>query len=185
MNIAVKAYQRYRPAYRNKVFGVGYLKTGTTSLRRAFERLGYKHCGWSKANRALYKRGDFDALLDIARRHESFEDLPWNKPDLIEFLLPHFPRARFVLTVRDESAWLRSWHKHNAKWGGHNTEAEALAIYHRHTDAMHALLAPTGRLLVIDVTAGDGYDKLCPFLGKRVLQEPFPHTNVTKYASPE
>ncbi|HMB92466.1 MAG TPA: sulfotransferase [Rhodothermales bacterium] len=49
MNIIYKTYHRYRLAYRDKVFGVGYLKTGTTSLRRAFEQLGYKHCGWSKA----------------------------------------------------------------------------------------------------------------------------------------
>ncbi|HMB92467.1 MAG TPA: hypothetical protein VKP65_16560 [Rhodothermales bacterium] len=54
-------------------------------------------------------------LMDLARRYESFDDLPWNKPDLIEYLLPHFPEARFVLTVREKAGRLRSWHKHNAK----------------------------------------------------------------------
>ena len=29
-------------------------------------------------------------------------------------------------------------------------------------------------LLVMDVEAGDGWEKLCPFLGKEVLTSPFP-----------
>ena len=32
-------------------------------------------------------------------------------------------------------------------------------------------------LLVIDVTAGDGWDRLCPFLGVDVPDAPFPHRN--------
>jgi hypothetical protein len=34
---------------------------------------------------------------------------------------------------------------------------------------------PESRLLVMDVTAGDGWDKLCGFLGVPVPDEPFPH----------
>ena len=34
---------------------------------------------------------------------------------------------------------------------------------------------PADRLLVMDVTAGDGWDKLCAFLGLPVPDAPFPH----------
>jgi Sulfotransferase domain len=36
---------------------------------------------------------------------------------------------------------------------------------------------PAERLLLMDVTEGDGWEKLCPFLGAPVLPTPFPHHN--------
>jgi hypothetical protein len=36
---------------------------------------------------------------------------------------------------------------------------------------------PPERLLVMDITAGDGWDKLCPFLDVPVPSVPFPHLN--------
>jgi hypothetical protein len=36
---------------------------------------------------------------------------------------------------------------------------------------------PASRLLVMDVTAGEGWDRLCPFLGVPVPATPFPHAN--------
>jgi hypothetical protein len=33
------------------------------------------------------------------------------------------------------------------------------------------------KLLILNVCDGEGYDKLCPFLGLDVLNEPFPHKN--------
>jgi len=38
---------------------------------------------------------------------------------------------------------------------------------------------PPHRLLVMDVTRGDGWDLLCPFLGLPIPSEPFPHENRT------
>ena len=38
---------------------------------------------------------------------------------------------------------------------------------------------PHDRLLVMDIIAGDGWDKLCPFLGKPVPEAAFPHRNAT------
>jgi 3'(2'), 5'-bisphosphate nucleotidase len=35
-------------------------------------------------------------------------------------------------------------------------------------------------LLIIDVTAGEGWEKLCPFLGKPIPDLPFPKANVTQ-----
>ena len=36
---------------------------------------------------------------------------------------------------------------------------------------------PPSRLLVMNITAGDGWELLCPFLGVPIPSEPFPHEN--------
>lgn len=36
---------------------------------------------------------------------------------------------------------------------------------------------PSERLLVMDVCAGEGWEKLCPFLGVNIPNTPFPHAN--------
>ena len=40
---------------------------------------------------------------------------------------------------------------------------------------------PPDRLLVMDVIGGDGWDKLCSFVGLDPPDEPFPHSNVSRY----
>ena len=51
----------------------------------------------------------------------------------------------------------------------------------------HNLLAqlriPADRLLVMDITAGDGWDKLCPFLDLPVPTTPFPFRNKTDFVN--
>ncbi len=48
---------------------------------------------------------------------------------------------------------------------------------------MHAFQAeiPGYGLLVMDITAGDGYETLCPFLNVDISAEPFPHEHKTDY----
>jgi len=43
---------------------------------------------------------------------------------------------------------------------------------------------PPDRLLVMNIPAGDGWEKLCPFLGVPIPDEPFPHTYKTEYTAP-
>jgi len=40
---------------------------------------------------------------------------------------------------------------------------------------------PAKRLLIIDITAGDGWDKICPFLGMPMPSEIFPHENKSNF----
>jgi hypothetical protein len=46
--------------------------------------------------------------------------------------------------------------------------------YLEHNERVQREVSPD-RLLVMDLTAGDGWDKLCGFLGLRVPDRPFPH----------
>jgi len=35
----------------------------------------------------------------------------------------------------------------------------------------------TGKLLILNICGGEGYEKLCPFLGLPMKDKPFPHLN--------
>jgi hypothetical protein len=48
--------------------------------------------------------------------------------------------------------------------------------YREHNERVVRTIAPD-RLLVIDVTAGEGWEKLCPFLGREIPSVRFPHAN--------
>ena len=98
-----------------KVFGVGFHKTGTSSLGRAFELLDYKSClganelrnnlGELKMMRCLFS-GDHELLYKYADQYDAFTDLPWFA--IYKSLDTHYPNSKFILTIREEDAWLAS-----------------------------------------------------------------------------
>lgn len=95
----------------SKVIGVGFHKTGTTSLGTAFRALGLRSTGWLRESASLYKRGHAEALLDIAEDFDGFEDIPWFLlyPKLVE----RFPGSKLVLTKRKNmDVWFNSLVKH-------------------------------------------------------------------------
>jgi hypothetical protein len=96
---------------RPKVFGIGMGKTGTTSLERAFVDFGYRIGPQPKFERHFdeWFRGDNGKLLADIRRFEAFQDVPFCLPGTYRLLFEHFPRAKYVLTVRDSSEqWYNS-----------------------------------------------------------------------------
>ena len=54
---------------------------------------------------AYAKTLDSTKAIEIAHDYRTFYDAPWNAGSLYEDLAIHYPRARFVLTVRDSSQW--------------------------------------------------------------------------------
>lgn len=55
-------------------------------------------------------------------------------------------------------------------------EARFARAYRRHVDAvMRYFEQRPGDLLVLDIAGGDGYEKLAPFLGVELPEQPFPH----------
>ncbi|MCC5973281.1 MAG: hypothetical protein JJT81_04435 [Rubellimicrobium sp.] len=188
-------------AERAKVFCIGFHKTGTSSLSRALKSLGYRTIhGDSPASRPggdegrsllkLIEAGDYD--LPTFHDFDAFSDNPyfsiWRELD------GRFPGARFILTLRDEDDWIDScirYYKDRPirpmrEWmfGPHadpsaSPEARAawLQAYRRHNAEVQAHFAGRPDFLVLDLAAGDGWDKLCPFLGLPVPARPFPHEN--------
>jgi len=180
-----------RPA---KIFGIGLHKTGTTTLGKALQTLGYTHRAHAPKLLPAIQRGDWRPVMRKVRKYDSFADTPW--PLLFRELDERVPGAKFILTLRDPDAWYRSLANHAGErstpmreWiygPGNGSPAGREAIYKarfaEHNAAVQAYFA--GRpadLLVIDLTAAPRWDELCAFLGLPVPPEPFPHYNQASY----
>jgi hypothetical protein len=66
-----------------------------------------------------------------------------------------------------------------------STDAREYLFKKRYVEHNERVIAEVDRerLLVIDVTAGQGWRELCAFLGVAVPDAPFPHSNVTRAAA--
>lgn len=162
----------------DKLFGIGLSKTGTKSLGRALKLLGYK----------VKHYPDPDDILAEAEKYDALCDTP---------VIPHYkelaalyPSAKFILTIRDVDDWLASCEHHWSQFRPHKKglanrrrvfgredfDADTFAdIYRAHfDDVMTFFEDEPGRLLVLEITGGEGWLKLCEFLGID-LPFDFPH----------
>lgn len=179
-----------------KIFGIGLSKTGTTSLAHALELLGYTTRDYPGL--VHYAPGDLSSIdAGLLASHDALTDTPI--PSFYRELDARYPDAKFILTVRDAEGWLKSCKKQftqklaDKQNEAHNRlfmdlygctvfdEAKFRAGYARFVEGVEAYFADRpDKLLIMNVVAGDGWEKLCPFLGKPVPQQPFPKANVTQ-----
>jgi len=184
---------------KKRVFCIGINKTGTSSLMRCFEILGFQPVARpavladskarEKVNR-FYEDRNYKRMLKVAKHYQSFNDRPWNMWEMYRHLDKQFPDSRFVLTVRDAETWWRSveqWvlvrHPHKLKRYQQHLELtdfnrdSAIDSYHRYNENVIAYFKGTDKLLVMDLEKGDGWKRLCGFLGLPVPDVDFPHAN--------
>jgi len=107
-----------------QVLCLGLSRTGTMSLRAAFERLGYhgvyhyrvpaieqpEHCEfWAESLRAKFERGQTLARQDFDKVYSNY-DVITDSPSVFfwEELLVAYPDATVVLQTRDIDAWYKS-----------------------------------------------------------------------------
>ncbi len=181
-----------------KIFGIGLSKTGTTSLAHALDILGYKvkDC----LGLANFKKGHISSIDKTAlQSHDALTDTPI--PSFYRELDVEFPNSKFILTIREMDAWLNSCKKQfNQKLADKQTEAhnqlfmdlydttvfdeeKFRAGYKRFVEGVLEYFKDRpDDLLVIDISNGEGWEKLCPFLGKPAPNIPFPKSNVTQIA---
>lgn len=195
-----------------RIFGIGLSRTGTTSLGRALELLGYECFHFQRDGRIVDWPEFFvaDAVIDT--------------PVCVRFpsLYFAFPNSRFIYTTRDVSSWTSSmrefyradsprelqdlW-KGEAYWRGeegrksgweyHNALQYNIiqySLYAQHDSWREAYQAyeerveeffddkPADRLLRLNVTGGEGWRKLCDFLDCDRPDRPFPHLNTSDSA---
>jgi hypothetical protein len=186
---------------RHRVFGLGLSRTGTRSLTSALHVLGidtvhypideYSFRAMASGKLDFQLLDGFDGITDItvAPYYAQLDRM--------------YPEAKFVLTVRDEDAWLRSCENHwtgrdafapaetpaseshmkvrrflrAAVYGTYDFEPERFRyVYRKHVDDVRRHFADKpGRLLELNIAGGQGWDELCPFLGRPVPDQPFPH----------
>lgn len=173
-----------------KVFGIGFSKTGTKTLAKCLRLLGYRHHDKDASLREEVMRGDCRRMFEIADQYESFDEWPWAK--MYKELEQKYPEAKFILTVRrDSQVWLRSVVKQSERLGPtknrerilgysmpHGHEAEYIAVYEAHNRKILEYFAGRpDKLLVVCWEGRSGWDDLCRFLGKPIPGVPFPHEN--------
>ena len=177
-----------------KVLGIGLGRTGTTSLARALQTLGYrtKHCP------EFYLGVDGELVIspDDVKEFQALTD----EPTILVFkdVDREYPGSKFILTIREMESWLASIENNgnalsefrqqypavpvllNVLYGSSTFDRYAYSeAYHRHVVAVAEYFADRPEdLLVMDICSGDGWEKLCPFLGRPIPDGLFPRENV-------
>jgi len=64
-----------------KIFEIGVMKTGTSSLGKAFEILNFKHLGWNPYCHNLLMENKLEPIFGIIDQYDAFEDGPWHNMD--------------------------------------------------------------------------------------------------------
>ena len=173
---------------RQKAFGIGFHKTGTTTLSRALRILGYNVAGPFGVQDDNIAETALEQALSSAADYDAVQDNPW--PLFYRELDEAFPGSKFILTVRDTDRWLASVVNH---FGGKSTPMRRWIYgpgdpvgnedlyrdrYEAHNKEVGEYFADRpGDLLVLNIADGEGWTKLCEFLGEPVPVEPFPHAN--------
>ena len=161
-----------------KIFNIGLNKTGTISLTAALKTLGFNANHDNNINERMIeelKKDDFTTV----NQFDAFGDYPlWLN---CELLLNKFPRAFFICTTRDKEEWMQSRIVHclsnrvfnKGTWRDINTQewSEEYDDFHSEVDR---LFKDHTRFLMMDITEGDKWDKLCPFFGIPSPEEKFP-----------
>jgi hypothetical protein len=171
-----------------KVFGIGFHKTGTTSLAKALSCLGYRVTGPNGTANPNIAKDVYEMAYSLATKFDAFQDNPW--PILYSELDARFPSSKFVLTIRSTTDWINSVVNHFGEddtpmrewiYGiGHPKGNEAVYIerYERHNrEVIEYFQGRQKDFLILDITRGEGWEKLCPFLEKSPPALPFPCAN--------
>lgn len=179
-----------------KIFGIGLSKTGTSSLAQALSQLGLKTRDYPGLTR--YSRGDLSSIdSSLLDEFDALTDTPI--PSFYRELDSRYPDAKFILTLRERQGWLNSCKKQftqklaDKQNEAHNQlfmdlydctvfdEAKFSAGYDRFVQGVleHFRDRPE-KLLSLNITDGDGWEQLCPFLGRSIPDIPFPKANVTR-----
>lgn len=172
-----------KQSYTSKVFCIGYNKTGTTTLGKSFEMLGYRNSSFNrKVWFQYYANKEINKILKYTSKFESFDDLPWLKEDMIPILDKTFPNSKFVYLTRDERSWKVSYFNWQYKgFGKYPDINKAWDEYKAHQEFVLEYFMDRGpdKFIILDVKDEMGFKKLADFLGKKTNIERFPHMNKT------
>lgn len=173
-----------------KVIGLGYSKTGTTTLRECFRAFGLPFIGFEVELTRQVVCGDPGPSLAALAAYDAAANWPW--PLIYREIDDAYPGSRFILTVRrDGPTWLRSlvsqakkkprgeyreWVYGHGDPVGH--EDELIARYEAHNEAVRRHFADRPeQLLEVCWETGSGWQELCGFLGRPIPATPFPRAN--------
>ncbi len=171
----------------SRIFGIGLSRTGTTSLTKALTLLGYNFIHYPSEAVLFRLNGQAGACdLPVVRFYKQLDKT--------------FPGSKFIYTIREKAAWLESVEAHftrrKAAGEKHWTLSNRVAVYgreefdrdvfsnkydeHNH-NVREYFKDRKNDLLIMNICAGDGWEKLIPFIGRKEIPAlKFPHTNKRK-----
>jgi len=176
----------------NKIFVIGAQRTGTASVAEALSILGIKTSHFTHHRSILedIRAGRFK--LQVLQEYGAIADLP--VPVYYQELDRHNPGSKFILTLRDPKKWLLGIENHIRSRKLLAVEYDFFGVwefdrdvflrrYEGHNcDVLAYFSSRPADLLTFEVEKGDGWEKLCKFLGKPVPAPPFPHKIWGNYA---
>ena len=176
----------------SKVIGLGFQKTGTSSLREALKILGYNVKDTSQRALIPILKGNDEKIQRILKNYDAIEDTPWYI--IYEKLDKWYPNSKFILTIREEEDWYKSVSRHIGdlknpmhEWiygngmslPKHNKE-NTIKVYKEHIKNVKKYFKGRPKdLLIIDFSKNEGWKEICEFLGKDIPNSSFPHANKT------
>ena len=175
-----------------KIFGIGLNKTGTCTLQECGNILGYRGKNYDlQLLDDVLVHNNFERVRSTVQQYDLFRDWPW--PLIYKELDEEFKGSKFILTVRkDEDIWFESQKGHSLRTKPveherilvfgyeypHKHKKEYIEMYLRHRKEVKEYFKDRpDDFIELCWEDGDGWEKLCKFLGKEVPDVPFPHIN--------
>ena len=172
-----------------KVFGIGFHKTGTTTLESVLTDLGYKVCGPKRELLELIKSKKFKNIFKLVEKYDAFEDVPW--PLIYKELDDEFPNSKFILTIRSTDKWISSVVKHfgNSKtkmrefiYGVGDPKGNEEIYINRYVSHNESVLSHFKKrpndLLIIDWSQENDLTRIHEFLNIGLPPNGVPHSNI-------
>ncbi|MFT5668595.1 MAG: hypothetical protein ACI9DK_002800 [Vicingaceae bacterium] len=185
-----------------KIFCIGFHKTGTSSLAKALNMLGFKVCRRLSMLQEIVpdlklidhlKKNEYHEIIQIAEEFDAFVDNPW--PLIFKELDQNFPDCKFILTTRNEENWIESvcnYFKNSSteireiiygQGSPIGNEELYLTRYREHNKNVQEYFEnKPNKLLILDLIENDKWNSLCNFLKVGIPKENFPHENKTQFA---
>ncbi len=195
---AVLSDRDYPDYSRDRFFGIGLSRTGTTTLAAALTLLGLNTLHWlNPLTCEVISDDDFPVF-------DAFTDTPVS--NAFERIYERYPGSKFIFTTRLFDDWVQSmerlWRRQLGMSDFDRIRAELVSfpygtefhninrsLYFSHGSYREAFAAhekrvrqffrdkPADRFLELDIFAGDGWGKLCAFVGRDAPAVPFPWEN--------
>jgi hypothetical protein len=179
---------------KQKVFGIGLHRTGTTSLRAALIDLNYDVVRpWRWTGRYSLNLKTDNVLADamhLAENHDGCVYMPFTT--FYKELYEKYPDAKFILTERDKNKWVNSmcnffstnnWPEVRFVFGMNadpNFKDKLKDHMNSHNQSVKDFFKDKpNSLLVMNIGKGDRWHKLCNFLEEPVPKKPFPRVNAS------
>jgi hypothetical protein len=184
-----------------KIFGLGLSRTGTKSLTSALHILGFKVIHYPEDETTFRELSEGYHNFSLLQTFDGITDITVSAfyPQLDQL----FPGSKFILTTRNKEQWLNAMERHyynrpafdhnhpigsdihmkirrflrGTVYGCYEFSRDRMAyVYDLHIkNTLDYFGDRPDSLLVLDITSGDGWEKLCPFLGCEKIEQPFPY----------